>query len=80
MIIILGNVVAVMYGSKSTENYDLNQLYELLFGKLFLIYSLIIIILTIVLQLYYLYCKYRLIPTKNSFVNRFVSLITSQIK
>ena len=74
MIIILGNVVAVMYGSKSTETHSITELYELLFEPLFLIYYLILTIITICLQLLYLYCQYNLKPKgiSNAIIDRFV--------
>ena len=58
VIIIIGNIIIVLFGSKKTQNYDFEELKDLLFAKPFVIYIIFITTAVIVLQAIYMYCSH----------------------
>lgn len=74
-IIICGNIVIVLFGSKSSETYDLDQLFDLFIRPAFLAYISTVFVLVIALQILYLFIKYKYYnnnPTPHAFVKRFI--------
>lgn len=59
-IIIVGNIFIIIFGSKSTENYNLDELKELALNPLFLGYILFIIIIVTVLQCIFWYFEWKI--------------------
>lgn len=59
-IIIIGNVFIVIFGSKSTENYNLDELKSLALEPLFLGYMLFILIFVSILQAIFWYFEYKI--------------------
>ena len=62
MIIMIGNVLIIFGGNKSSETYDLSQLKELFLRPTFLVYFVSMILLIVALQALYLVLKYGYLP------------------
>lgn len=64
-IIIVGNLFIILFGSKSTENYNLDELKELALNPLFLGYILFILAIVTVLQCIFWYFQYKISEYKD---------------